>query len=296
MNDVDDLTKRILKWQETGENFDLIIREISQLVLTYPKKHYGWDEEQCADFFCFFYPQCLKLIRCFRFQGSAFQALLNNSLRWQVNSFYRNLMKKQRLDESVYQDCIIENEVVCEQAGRPVAVLEPTASVRSVIRVDESGMARSCWMRRRLLLLTLKTAPFITEAQIAALARLTGYDKDILFAMIEQLRIMQESHFRRHRDFCRRVNRAYIEICRLHLLILNEVSENERRRLHKRLDKVRKRLHRAEAGRAAVQLMPTNSEISRLLNIPKGSVDSGLYYLKKSLSKLQTAAAVSDEL
>jgi hypothetical protein len=35
-----------------------------------------------------------------------------------------------------------------------------------------------------------------------------------------------------------------------------------------------------------VGLTPTNLEISRVLGVPKGTVDSGLYWLKKKLSLL----------
>ena len=38
------------------------------------------------------------------------------------------------------------------------------------------------------------------------------------------------------------------------------------------------------ARMASVGISPTNLEIARILSIPKGTVDSGLYWLKKKLA------------
>ena len=48
----------------------------------------------------------------------------------------------------------------------------------------------------------------------------------------------------------------------------------------------RRRMRGAMDRMARVGLSPTNKEISRILGVPKGTVDSGLYWLKKKLAQV----------
>ncbi|MFI5368672.1 MAG: hypothetical protein ACHQ1F_06630, partial [Spirochaetia bacterium] len=50
--------------------------------------------------------------------------------------------------------------------------------------------------------------------------------------------------------------------------------------------KVRKRMRAAMSRMARVKLAPTNLEIARVVGVPKGTVDSGLYWLKRKLASV----------
>ena len=54
MKKCDDLTSQILRWQKTGEGFEKIMEELSMVVLNYPKKSFGWEADDAAEFYCFF--------------------------------------------------------------------------------------------------------------------------------------------------------------------------------------------------------------------------------------------------
>ncbi len=52
------------------------------------------------------------------------------------------------------------------------------------------------------------------------------------------------------------------------------------------LARARRRMRLAMQRMARVGLSPTNREIAALLGVPKGTVDSGLYWLKRKLASV----------
>ena len=52
------------------------------------------------------------------------------------------------------------------------------------------------------------------------------------------------------------------------------------------LSRARRRMRLAMNRMARVGLAPTNREIASVLGVPKGTVDSGLYWLKKKLASV----------
>ena len=282
----DSLTMRILHWQKTGEGFQEIMEEIYYLVIRYPMQRYGWPSDRCCDFYCFFYPRCLILLRYFRYQERSFAALLNNSLNWQLHSFYRSCRRREQYLRCVQYDCTLAAEEVI--TGNPPDTdeecsLEVPEEIKIKLGIGSDGRAKDEWTRRRMLIFTLKNAPFLSEAHITALSVITGTSRPKLAGMVARLSGLQEKHRRRLAVFALRMNRAYIEICRIHRSINDSCSCEERQQLLCRLGRVRTRLECAREGRSAVKLSPTNAEIAKILGIPKGSIDSGLYYLKKTL-------------
>jgi hypothetical protein len=284
MKDIDLLTLRILEWQKTGEGFQEIMSEISELILRYPKRHYGWQQDDCADFYCFFYKRCLKLIEFFEYRDKSFIALLNNSISWQLRTYYRQFRCREQKNYCVRYDSIIQAEECCDSDQS--FQLEVSEDAKQVLRIDDNGEIRNNWMKRRILILALKNAPYLNDSYIEAISKITGCDELWLFEVVLRLRSGMDDRRNRLNIFCERTNRAFIEICSIHRELGICCAEYEKAILLSKLAKVKLRLEKASHGKTSVKLMPSNSEIAEIMQIPKGSIDSSLYYLKRYLKVL----------
>ncbi len=65
----------------------LLIREISLFVYSYPYKACRWKEDICSEFFCYFYPKIEKMIESFELRGIPFEAYLVKCLKMQLKTF-----------------------------------------------------------------------------------------------------------------------------------------------------------------------------------------------------------------
>jgi hypothetical protein len=90
-----------------------------------------------------------------------------------------------------------------------------------------------------------------------------------------------------------RINKAYMELCQVHRDLGLCENSHERLVLMNRLDMLKTRLERAGRRKNSVLMTPTNAEVAEIMGIPKGTIDSGLYHLKKILQALAESDAVS---
>ncbi len=84
---------------------------------------------------------------------------------------------------------------------------------------------------------------------------------------------------------CRR-NKAFAAIRLLEHELLAETEPGKRAFLEKSLARMRLRMSTAMQRMSRVGVAPTNLEISKALGVPKGTVDSGLYWLKRKLASV----------
>jgi DNA-directed RNA polymerase specialized sigma24 family protein len=81
-----------------------------------------------------------------------------------------------------------------------------------------------------------------------------------------------------------RRNKSYAAIRLLETELQAEVDLPKRAAAEESLARMRRRMATAMERMSRVGLAPTNLEISKVLGVPKGTVDSGLYWLKKKLA------------
>lgn len=136
---------------------------------------------------------------------------------------------------------------------------------------------------RRLLLLGMKAADYLEPHHLEKLALLTGYRFEYLFQCWTELR---ERTFRRRRRLAllqHRRNRAYLQLRCLEIQIAACNDDSTRKRYATQTQLQRERLRAVVALIERVPRTPTNRDLSAVLGIPKGSIDSGLYALREVL-------------
>jgi len=105
-----------------------------------------------------------------------------------------------------------------------------------------------------------------------------------LLSYAATLRDMRASREQRLETFRCRRNKAFAQARLLEMELRNETDEERRAALCVALARLRRRRDAAMQRMSRVGLAPTNREIALLLAVPKGTVDSGLFWLKRKLS------------
>ena len=287
----DRITSLILNWKETGTGYRELIKAASAVIISYPKKKYNWDYDSCIDFYLAFYPKLIKLIDNFEYKGLSFNAILKNTVKWQIRSFYRKKRKTSRLDYCVRFHCIIEAEAAADSGAesfsrRGGSDLNLSEKSFRLLKIGPDGLIRSKALRKQIVMLTLKNSHFMDDGCLDKISALTGFSNEWLADSIRILRQQTEQRRRRYENYNIRISKAYMNLCRIHEEFNNCINLFEKKELEKKRLFYARRIKRANEARSKVILAPTNKEIAEVMELPKGSVDSGLYFLKKTLTDL----------
>ncbi len=284
------LTEAILTFKRSGQGLDEIVKQIGIEVYSFPRRKLGWDEDDCSEFFCYFYPKLPRLVGRFRYTGKPFEAFLAVTLKWQLKTFAAR--KNQELLRSrvlAREGFVGEEHTYClpeDPADDARAEVRPpllTEEARKALKVEEDGTIADRCICRRLLFLVLQSCLSLPSLFTDEIARMIRCDAAWLYEKIEEIRSRTEE--RRARVSClkeKRNNHFFKIYCLQEQLSL--VCELEvKRELVRQMVREKRRLLDTIGEISRVPLCPTHCDIAEVLGVPKGSVDSGLYYLKDSL-------------
>jgi len=283
---VQNLTEKVLRYQRTKSGLSEIMAELAQRVYFFPRRKMGWDDDACGEFYLFFHPRLVRLLDRFRDQGKPFESYLCAVLAWQLRNFARERKRGERSWNVALRIEPREWDVEAREASLEETEHRVPADVLSASGSEIARLIRTSSDRRNLLFLILKCSRRLEEGKAASLAELAGVSKQRLAGLMSELSQLREARVERLETFRCRRNGAFSQVRLLETELQGELDERKRQELACRLVKARRRMKSAMARMARVGLAPTNKEISRILGIPKGTVDSGLYWLKKKLAEV----------
>jgi DNA-directed RNA polymerase specialized sigma24 family protein len=279
---MENLTEKVLQYQRTRQGLRDIVDEIAPRVYQFPRRTMGWDEDACGDFYVFIHPRLIRLLDRFRDQGKPFESYLWAVLNWQLRNFARDRNREERRWKAslrVEPGALVSVEQHRAPGDGPEAqALSAAAALSRYVRSDAD--------RRNFLFLALKCSRLIDTDNAAALASVSGIATETLMALVTELRGMRGARESRHEMFRGRRNKAYAAIRLLETELQGEVDPAKRASAEERLALMRRRMSSAMQRMSRVGLAPTNLEISKSLGVPKGTVDSGLYWLKRKLASV----------
>ena len=280
------LTEKVLQYQKTREGLGDIVNEIGPRIYQFPRRTMGWDEDACGEFYVFIHPRLIRLLDRFHNQGKPFESYLWAVLGWQLRNFARERNRDERrwrvslrMEPGSAEDLSESFEGSrCLEAGPGEEALNASSAVaRCVLSAAD---------RRNFLFLILKCSRLIDAENAPALARIAGITAESVLSLVAALRDARSARESRHEFFRCRRNKAFAAIRFLEHELLAEVDPMKRASLEKSLGRMRLRMSTAMQRMSRVGLAPTNLEISRALRVPKGTVDSGLYWLKRKLASV----------
>ena len=296
----------VLAYRSSGEGRDRIMEKVAALVYGSHGKYGFDDEDDAANALLKFWGRISKLIDRFEDRGLPFDAYLAVSLRYLARTVRRDRRRS------------VDRESVCERAALPeVSTIDPMPEIAESFAVQESTYrgaqteraedgrgvskrrprARGCIIPRcpaeaaayssRLVFLAVKCAWEIDEEGIARTAAAAGVGREWLAAAIEQARRSLESERSRVERLAERRNASWARLRLLEARLADESDPYREERLFSFMERERGRYAKAKAELASLRTVVPNSVVARILGIPKGTVDSGLYYLRKRFGPVQ---------
>jgi hypothetical protein len=97
---------------------------------------------------------------------------------------------------------------------------------------------------------------------------------------------MRDHLSKRLEIFRSRRNKAFLQLRLLEYALHDELDPDRRAVLQARLLRLQQSMSTAMCRLSRFKLCPSNREIGAALGIPKGTVDSGLYWMKRKLTPL----------
>jgi hypothetical protein len=269
----------VLEYKRSGRGLDVIMERLAARLYAFPGR-YGFESQDDAAEALFKYGKRLaRLIDRFEDRGSSFDAYLSTSLRYLARTIKRE-RRKEALREMVCEGAQVSFDLG-ERMDSPEHPEEsPPAEMPSGLSRCHASAQEGAF-KSRLVYLYLKCAWEVDESMTDRVSALSGIEPGKLVAAAAQARRSLEAERQRFERMSLRRNSSW---CRLRLIEarIREEPDGERvRRLRALLERERARYQRARRELEAFKPVVPNSVVARILGIPKGTVDSGLYYLKK---------------
>lgn len=263
------LKQKVLRYQRTGEGWEEILRDLSPGIYSYPRRLYGWQDDDLGQFYLFFLPRLKSLLQRFRDHGKPFEHYLNSALFWNLRSYFR-LRKKLNSEWSASAwpelwDC--EEE---EDRGLP----SPLPETRQVSRIENDTL------RRRFLFLVLRQAGRLNDRQLETAARMAGVQLPWLRKKVRFLMGEVRQRAARFEKLRQRRNRAFYRCRCLEEELSREWEGKKRQQLVRNISRLRRIMRTTMLEMSKVPLSPSHRSIAEALNVPKGTVDTGLRWIK----------------
>ncbi len=284
------LTRDVLDCQRTQRGRKVLIGKISGIVYRYPRNHLGWDEDDVGDFFCMFFPKIEGLISRFSYTGKPFEAYLASSIRWQMKTFTRQRAVFHARQEVIQAECrnwyrtgepSVEDSVIGEQER------SYNSQVTKAFGIGHDGRISDPSQGRRFVYLVLRNAELADDSLIEHAARLSGMDSDHLLGCSTELRQIIAKRKARHLSMAEKRDSLYTRIQQLAIQLDREDEPGRIEKYRRQIQCARDRHGKIVTKLKSVSLLPTHKDIGDVLGVPKGSIDSGLYYIKKEIRNLE---------
>ena len=280
---MESLNSLVAYYQNTGLGLAEILNRLSLRVYNYPLGKFRASEDDCGEFYLYFYPRLLRTLSRFRDRGKPFEWYFNSVLRWHYKAYCARKRKEQVKWTAAKNALFWELPVLAPALPAECPAAPGTGRYRKIIPVDCLAGSREATSRRRILLLALKNAGQLDQSVLPWISGLTGIAEDHLAGLVERLRANLYKRELRLHSLYQRQNRILAKVFLLQYDLVQEFDPARRSELALSLADARGKLRSVQRTIRRTRLHPSNREIAELLGIPKGTVDTSLYWLRRQL-------------
>jgi hypothetical protein len=286
-----------------------IVERVAGLLYGAPRRFGFDDEDAAAEALERHGRRIAALADRFEDRGLDFDVYLRSNLRYLARTMRRE-RRRCREREYVCEAAVLEVDAEdrTDRASRPLRRIPRARRAAGEIARDDlarnasyliTGKRRMlaapevAALSSRIVFLALKCAWDIDDEMADRVAAASGVDPAWLGAALVQARRSLESERCRYERMLAWRNGSWCRLRMLESRLRSEIDDDQRQRIKAGIERERVRLERARSEIAAFKPVVPNSVVSRILGVPKGTVDSGLYYLKRrsaSASGRQPAA------
>ena len=283
----ENISDAMMKYQQTGIGYEDLVKKIGILVYSMMKDKYKMNEDDRSDFFCMFYKKIPNLIKRFEYYGTPFEAYLNVSIRWNIKSFRIAKNKYRSIQKAILKKPFYL--IPCDNDFTEIKETELciSESVKEALRIEGTKEILQDTIKKRLLYIYLIESDYIDERILEGIIRIIGYNRKWLETCSEKLKEKVEIRLNRIELIKTRRNTAFLEFHILQEKCSFAENNDEKDELKDRIKKLRKRIDQMNKDISKAIIRPTHKDIADILQIPKGSIDSGIYYIKNSFREIE---------
>jgi len=277
------LTQKILKAKKNDhvphEIRNEVLNKIYHFLITVKR----YDPDHTGDFLLVIHPKIDSMIFRFRYQGIPFENYLFTTVNLRFRTYIKSLQKKPNdymLSQAAEQACYTSPEPPPQDQVQP----EYLKDLPTIWKLSPSGRVKNQVQRTRLKILLAKNAFHIGDQDIRKFAPLLGEEEDQLFTILQEVRRATEARTNRIYPMIHKRNEFLVKLKILEHQ-LNSSYGPETKALKKKITLVTRAVTRLTKRILATPIAPSHKFLSAHLNIPKGTVDSALFYLRKEVKR-----------
>ncbi|MCL2293965.1 MAG: hypothetical protein FWC36_03770 [Spirochaetes bacterium] len=284
----ENLTLMLVAYRNGFLTREKLVEAISLFVYKFPARTYKWREEECSEFFSYFYPKIAKIIDTFKVAEAPFEAYLIKTLRLQIKTFAlkrtaedigRKVLKNKEFwsfnNYGVYLAETHMNDFYKKDSQPTCTFIE---KIFSDDRVKYGN--RNKTLKKRVLFLVLKNISIVKEAEIPAIAEILGCGIEWLYEIIFKIRQKLEKKIKRKQLLEGIRNKYFCKLYQFHEFLSDAEVAEEKEKYYAEINKIKSRISIVTEKISMVETEPNHKDIAEVMNVPTGSVNSGLFYLK----------------
>ena len=288
-------TERVRVAQRYGTGRRALLEELATYAYHYPRRKIPTlDEDAAGEFYLFCHAKLERVIDRFRDHGKPFERYVNSVLSWQLRTFLarRKCIEqawKTSLRAQLWDGARAVAAAPVKSAPPPPPTAVPAADPPWTTDRLLPGLS-SATAQRRLLYAVLKAGHRLDDDHLSAAAPAVGCDVQRLRVLVDELGRRRAPAQRRLAVLRTRRNLAFAQLQIWSAAAHEEEDAGQRARAAARAARYRRTVVTAQSELARVRVAPSNREIGALLGVPKGTVDTGLYWLKRQIAVLYARA------
>jgi hypothetical protein len=228
------------------------------------------NQDDYNEFLSWLYPRMRRAIDSYRETGASFETYIGALMRWGVKEYHARRTHRHITEHSTWKLRTSEL-VVRDYEPEYLGTYSPPKIIRNP---------------RQILFLLLKSYYFVSDDFIARAAPQVGMKQEKLLALVTKMRNLRA---RRDQEIRLLQERSYCQFyrCMAYERRLKAVTEDSacHKLLEIRLERARKRLVSIRRRLARTRREASNAQISEILGVPKGTIDSSFFALKKGIRR-----------
>ena len=271
---------------ELSAHESAIFLSITGKIFSCPRRYGFGSADEAAEIFIRYKKRLNSIIKRSETLVGNKEAYIDSCLRYLAKSIQRSFRKKELVEYVLESTQDMGGIVATQTEGRSEPFPQTGPEARNFI----GNIAPACFLSRmnadqkRLLYLAIKCAWEMDDGMAEMAAGRLGLPIVWLCAILHRARASLEQDRLRLARIQERINASWLRLRLIEAELRGENLRQERREKILRSAGFCKRRYDALcAKKAKYRLLVSNRVIAELLHLPKGSIDSGLFYLKQNL-------------